>query len=161
MFVELVRHAPSPVLVVKRRPVRAYKRIAVASDLSETSVNALKFAQSAFPNATITLFHGLDMPLKAHVVDLEEVERGFRQIELANTREWLASVVGSRVDSIDIVNELGGVVRNLASYVADMKVDLVVVGSAGRTGLASAFAGSTAIEILERVDCDVLAVRQG
>lgn len=59
--------------------------------------------------------------------------------------------MGSRVDTIDIINELGGVACNLASYVADMKADLVIVGSAGRTGLASVFGGSTAIEILERM----------
>ena len=55
---------------------------------------------------------------------------------------------------------MGPIASNVTKYVADKQIELVVVGSSGRSGLAAALVGSTAAEILEQVDCDVLAVRQ-
>jgi nucleotide-binding universal stress UspA family protein len=47
----------------------------------------------------------------------------------------------------------------LADYVASAGVDLVVLGSQGRSGLARALLGSTAENLLHALDCDTLVVR--
>jgi nucleotide-binding universal stress UspA family protein len=91
---------------------------------------------------------------------MASVERELRAREMDRAREWLRESIGSKADSVGIVAELGKIASNLAKYVADKEADLVVVGSPGRSGLAAVLVGSVAIEILEQVDCDVLAVRQ-
>lgn len=48
----------------------------------------------------------------------------------------------------------------LADYVASDDVDLVVLGSHGRSGLARALLGSTAENLLHALDCDTLVVRE-
>jgi nucleotide-binding universal stress UspA family protein len=91
---------------------------------------------------------------------MASVERELRAREMDRAREWLRESIGSKADSVGIVAELGKIASNLAKYVADKQIELVVVGSSGRSGLAAALVGSAAVEILEQVDCDVLAVRQ-
>jgi nucleotide-binding universal stress UspA family protein len=49
----------------------------------------------------------------------------------------------------------------LSDYVASADVDLVVLGSQGRSGLARALLGSTAENLLHTLDCDTLVVRGG
>lgn len=49
----------------------------------------------------------------------------------------------------------------LSDCVASADVDLVVLGSQGRSGLARALPGSTAENLLNTADCDTLVVRGG
>jgi nucleotide-binding universal stress UspA family protein len=160
MVVELVKNGPAPVLVVKGRAHRPYQRIVLASDLSEVSRRAIGLAVAAFPEAQFTLFHAFDFPYKNQIDDMASVERELRAREMDRAREWLRESIGSKADSVGIVAELGKIASNLAKYVADKEAELVVVGSSGRSGLAAVLVGSVAIESLEQVDCDVLAVRQ-
>ena len=160
MVVELVRNGPAPVLVVKRRGHKPYERSVVASDLSEVSRQAVELALAAFPNAQFTLFHAFDLPYRGLVDDMANIERDMRAAETERARDWLRETIGSRLDSVEVVAEMGPIASNVTKYVADKQIELVVVGSSGRSGLAVALVGSAAVEILEQVDCDVLAVRQ-
>ena len=91
---------------------------------------------------------------------MANIERDMRTAETERARDWLRETIGSRLDSVEVVTEMGPIASNVTKYVADKQIDLVVVGSSGRSGLAAALVGSAAVEILEQVDCDVLAVRQ-
>jgi len=52
----------------------------------------------------------------------------------------------------------GGVWSAMASAIEKRKIDLIVVGTRGRTGLAKAVLGSQAEEVLRRAPCPVLTV---
>ena len=54
---KVVRSAPCPILVVKTRARRPYKKIAVAIDLAEPSRLALDVALHAFPESEFTVIH--------------------------------------------------------------------------------------------------------
>jgi nucleotide-binding universal stress UspA family protein len=61
----LVRHAPVPVLVVKRRARRPWRRILVATDFSPFSELALRAAVELFPQASLTLWHNCHASFEA------------------------------------------------------------------------------------------------
>jgi nucleotide-binding universal stress UspA family protein len=52
--------------------------------------------------------------------------------------------------------EAGALIPELAEK---MEVDLIVMGTVGRGGIAGLLIGNTAEEILQQVDCSVLAVK--
>ena len=41
----------------------------------------------------------------------------------------------------------------------DLDAELVVLGTIGRTGLSAAFIGNTAEHVIDRLNCDVLAIK--
>jgi nucleotide-binding universal stress UspA family protein len=57
------------------------------------------------------------------------------------------------------VLEHGPPAELLADYIEHAQVDLVVLGSQGRSGLARVLLGSTAEHLLHALDCDTLVVR--
>jgi nucleotide-binding universal stress UspA family protein len=48
----------------------------------------------------------------------------------------------------------------IVEYAADQHVDLIVMGTHGRTGLAHLFMGSVAEHVVRKAPCPVLTVRQ-
>ena len=58
----------------------------------------------------------------------------------------------------EVVAGEGGVWPSLAAAVAKFKIDLIVVGTRGRTGMEKVLLGSTAEEILRHSPCPVLTV---
>lgn len=128
MVIELVKHGPAPVLVVKRRANRPYGSIAIASDLTEASRQSLELAIATFPEAQFTLFHAFDVPYKNQIDDIANVERELRTANTDRAREWLRDIIGSMAETISVVAEMGKIASNLTKYVSDREVDLVVVG---------------------------------
>nr|HPM66487.1 universal stress protein [Piscinibacter sp.] len=61
--------------------------------------------------------------------------------------------------ALDRVLEFGAPETLLPDFVTSAHVDLVVLGSQGRSGLARALLGSTAENLLHTLDCDTLVVR--
>jgi nucleotide-binding universal stress UspA family protein len=53
----------------------------------------------------------------------------------------------------------GSADRVVLDLVRDQGIDLLVMGSLGRTGIAGLFIGNTAEEVLNQVDCSVLTVK--
>jgi universal stress protein E len=55
--------------------------------------------------------------------------------------------------------EVGGVRGSICSVATQVHADVVVMGAMSRNGLARAFIGNTAEEVLERLPCDALIVK--
>jgi universal stress protein E len=55
--------------------------------------------------------------------------------------------------------EVGGVRGSICNVAAQVRADVVVMGAMTRNGLARAFIGNTAEEVLERLPCDALIVK--
>jgi universal stress protein E len=55
--------------------------------------------------------------------------------------------------------EVGGVRGSICNVAAQVHADIIVMGAMSRTGLARAFIGNTAEEVLERLPCDALIVK--
>ncbi|SCY97118.1 universal stress protein [Microvirga guangxiensis] len=148
---ELTRTAPVPVLVVKKRLSGPYRRVVVASDLSEASQAALQLALRWFPADVVTLYHAIEAAAAGQSPD-DEV--------LAQCRKWIEETCGERAEGLDVVAQRGEAKGLLKYHVEDHDVDLLVIGTHGRSGIAHALLGSVAAEILQLVKCDILVVRR-
>jgi universal stress protein A len=103
------------------------------------------------PNATGFLTPEMYVPAS---LDTQEMSvRGGRE-----RLERLASTLAGRVPfTIDV--RIGDVVNEIKDFVRNGQVDLIVMGTHGRRGLAHLFLGSVAEEMLRTSPCPVLTMR--
>ncbi len=158
---ELAKEAHAPVLVVKKRLSTAPRRVVVATDLTDTSHAALDLALGLFGPGRLTLFNAFDIPYRGLAGDREELERTMRPGVIEECKALLIDVAGSAAAAqVEVIAELGAPAPILAKLVADRNIDLVVTGTYGHSGLMNVLLGSTAMEIMAEVSCDVLVARK-
>lgn len=157
----LARQANAPVLVVKKRLTSAPRRVVVASDLSDTSHAALTLALGLFGPGRLALFNAFDIPYRGLAGDKSELERTMRPGVIEECMAVLTDAAGAAAAAqVEIIAELGSPAPILAKLVSDRDIDLVVTGTYGHSGLMDALLGSTAMEIMAQVSCDVLVARR-
>ena len=139
-----------------------YQHILAAVDLGEDSAKILQHAAplAQLCNARLTVLHVVDYTPPADMdyvippTDEKEaklVEAAIQKLQELLEREALTSGVETMVVS-------GRPKTEITRVAEQAKVDLIVVGTRGRHGLA-ALLGSTADRILHNASCNVLAVR--
>lgn len=155
----LVQRSRVPVLNVRGRARAAYRHVVVATDFSEPSMHALRLAARWFEGARLTLFHAYMPAVSA--LTTPAADDSWRAMVTQQCAEHLAesALPGPVEAGLARVIERGQPEALLPDYVASAGVDLVVLGSQGRSGLARALLGSTAENLLHTLDCDTLVVR--
>jgi nucleotide-binding universal stress UspA family protein len=153
----LLRRARVPILVVRKRGLKPYLSIVAATDFSEPSLHSLEIADRMFPGHVPTLFHAYDAP----VSDRGAMREQFRDLARQDCEAFIAraSVPGWRGTKPEVLLDYGAPEALLFDLVRDRNIDLVVLGTHGRTGLANIFLGSTARSIVPAMPCDTLVVR--
>ncbi|MCC6250591.1 MAG: universal stress protein [Rubrivivax sp.] len=156
----LVRGSRVPVLNVRSRARGAYGHVVVATDFSAPAVHALRLAAHWFEGARLTLFHAYQPP-GASLRDSAAASPSWRAaVTQACAEHVSAAALPAPIEAaLHRVLEHGAPETLLGDYVASADVDLVVLGSQGRRGLARALLGSTAENLLHTLDCDTLVVR--
>ena len=71
----------------------------------------------------------------------------------------LPSLVNSRYCALPIVMTSSAPAQAILNYAGDHRVDLIIVGTHGRSGLARLFMGSVAQHVVRLAACPVLTVR--
>lgn len=140
-----------------------YKHILLAVDLTDESREladkARQFKESF--GARISIIHvieplsfayGSDVPM-----DLHSIQGQIQSSAETHLADFAKSLDIAAADRHIIFGRPEAEIRNLAK---DAEVDLIVVGSHGRHGLALLL-GSTANGVLHGAQCDVLAIRVG
>jgi nucleotide-binding universal stress UspA family protein len=153
----LLRRARLPVLVVHKRGQKPYVSIVAATDFSEPSLHSLQVADRMFPGQIPVLFHAYDAPLS----DRGTLRDQFRDMARQDAEAFIAraDVPGWRGSKPELLLDYGAPEALLFDLVRDRNVDLVVLGTHGRTGLANVFLGSVARQIVPAMPCDTLVVR--
>ena len=139
----------------------AYEHILAGVDLSDEADQILAKAAdlAVTSNAKLTLLHVVEPLTFAYGGDIP--------VDLTQIQEQLQTQaeekLGQLAQNLSIPNVEGQVligqpVAEIHDYAEDNGVDLVVIGSHGRQGLALLL-GSTANGVLHGAKCDVLAVR--
>ncbi len=150
-----------------------YRRILVASDLSEASLPALRAGLDLARrmDAEVILLHVTEPPFdppRWHVSfrervgsfdssDLEKVKTAARRaLEkfLEDAQEHLRERISARVEVVS-----GQPAPAITAMARELGADLVVVGTHGRTGLSHAILGSVAEKVVRSAPCAVLTVR--
>jgi len=160
---KVVRHAPCSVLAVHAGgEVRPFAHILVPTDLSPGAEHAADMAaQLVAPDGQITLLHVVDVlvPFTVEVrlvglqADLDK--RGAEAVERA--AEALRRKTSARVAARSLSGPPSS--RTLEILDADSTIDLVVMGSEGRTGIKRVLLGSVAEKAVRHARCPVLVAR--
>jgi nucleotide-binding universal stress UspA family protein len=138
-----------------------FRRILIATDFSDASRNALRYA------AAIARNHGARLYV-VHVVSsvgyrMVGVDAEIYAAELAahELKELWSKLGGSDQPSpveLELIVRRGEVFDQLEDLIQKETIDLVVIGTRGRTGLSKVVLGSVAEDIFRKVSCPVLAV---
>ena len=136
-------------------------------DFSETSNLAMRYAVALarMNNSALTLLHVVAPP----VASLPG-EAGLLAVPQADVTE-IAQACGERLDRIiaDIPDQNVPINREVVSgfpyleivrFANDHDIDLIVMGSRGRSGLSHLFLGSVAERVLRKAPCPVLTVKE-
>lgn len=158
----LVRQVGVPLLNVRERARKPYQHVLVATDFSDCSALALQHVRTWFPQARLTLFHAYLVPGSRSLGTgpAHDTMRANVQAEM-NSFVQEAGLVGSPAAAVNVLIEHGEPTEMLRDYLACSDVDLVALGSHGRSGFARALLGSMAEQLLRAADMDTLVVRKG
>ena len=136
-----------------------FARILVPTDFSAPSEAALAYGREIADrfDATLHLIHIAENPfLRAAVVDR-------RSLEEAPTR-WLEDRLTDadrRHGAVAIVEQGDEPASEILQYAKSANIDLIVMGTHGRTGLARVVLGSVAEAVVRAAPCPVLTVHSG
>jgi nucleotide-binding universal stress UspA family protein len=185
----LLRKCPCPVWMVKPQTGESYNRILAAVDVDDSyppeelktrqGLNALvmqlagslavaEFAELHVAHAwevigESALRHGAFMQMPENEVNahVEGVRKHY-----AKLLDALISEAGAKLgqDAIDYINPQihmpkGSARKVIPELATRLQVDCVVMGTVARTGVPGFFMGNTAENILNQIECSVLAIK--
>jgi nucleotide-binding universal stress UspA family protein len=139
------------------------KTILVPTDFSECAQEALDYGLklAARLEANVCIVHAYLLPVAGWegawafpqdvITQLEGAARAKLETTLSKAREQLPKTTASFYN--------GDPREGVPKLAADLKADLIVIGTHGRRGLSRAILGSVTESIIRRAPCAVLAVR--
>lgn len=161
----LLSKTRKPVLVVKGKPDRPYRRVLVAVDFSSNSRKAMEYGSVIAPGAIVNVVHTYEPLLERQMISagasdkvLEEYRAKARigaetqMTVFLDAGEWNTSGMLQRV-------EYGHASARLPEIVEEWDPDLVVVGKHGRSRVEELLLGSVTIHLLSQSQCDVLVAQ--
>lgn len=152
----LVRESAIPILVVKRRVRRDYRKLLAASDYSACSALSLEVLP-AFPEAAAALVHAYHVPFEGFI-DREANMPDIRDYDRAERDRFVAALSPGIRERLQMVDEYGPVEQVIVRTVREQGFDLAIVGTHGGGGWSRVLIGSTAESLLGVLPCDVLMV---
>ena len=144
------------------------RKILVPVDGSEHSIKAAKYATriAKVDNAELFCIHvitpgipyGYATPAASTVHQYDEeikdkIESWFDEVRDIAKNEGISDV------KTDIFMDVKSVIESILDYANSKEIDLIVVGTKGRTGLKRLLMGSIASGILHHAQCPVLLVK--
>ena len=147
----------------------AITRILVPTDFSGPSDAALDYARmlAARFHASLQLLHVLE-PALAATLPGAEASLATLHLDRDAVRRDAEQQLAERIDEADrrmlgattkVLPGLGPVARVIVDYAASANVDLIVMGTHGRRGLAHVLMGSVAERVVQTAACPVLTAR--
>jgi nucleotide-binding universal stress UspA family protein len=139
------------------------RKILMPTDFSDASIAALQMARDLARRfgASVTLFHVHQVPsylypdgmMPVPSTVLQDLERSI-VAELLRLAEQLRGE-GVQVDTRHVI---GSPVQEICRAADELEMDLIVMGTHGRTGLRHVIMGSVAEKVVRRAPCAVLTV---
>jgi nucleotide-binding universal stress UspA family protein len=168
----VIRQGQLPVLVVRRPPRTPYRQPAIALALDEAAHDVLALLLRVIPppRPQVALIHAYDAPLEGAIypsLSAEEAEV-HRRYYRGKARQELALLLATLLAEAKIPPRAAPSWRTHVRHgpprsviertVKTTGADLLVLGTHGYSGVAHAFLGTVAGDVLREVRCDVLVV---
>ncbi|MGL5728572.1 MAG: universal stress protein UspE [Plesiomonas sp.] len=167
----LLRKCPCPVLMVKAQAWREYSKLLVAVNLSSDEEYHLELNQKlvceaqalskALPQSEIHLVNSYPSTPINIAIDIPEFDpttyndaiRGHHLLGMKALRQH------NNIDA-EHTHVVEGLPEEIIPDIAtQLDAELVILGTIGRTGFSAAFIGNTAEHVIDRLTCDLLAVK--
>ena len=142
-----------------------WKRICCPIDFSDASRAAMEVAADlARRNAgELTLLHAYPIPgytfPDGSIVASPKMMQDLADQAERHLEEWCADAAKLAGGRVTTQKAIGEPAAEIVTFAKSAGVDLVVVGTHGRTGLEHALMGSVAERVVRRAHCPVLSVR--
>ncbi|OAI43676.1 hypothetical protein AYO42_05880 [Rhizomicrobium sp. SCGC AG-212-E05] len=157
---QLVRRLGVPLLTVRENADAPYRNILVGLDMTQASRRALQTAAALFPDQSLNVLHAYEPPLPGSMVEDAERRAEVRATAMKACSEFIAS--GMDPDGVHhafkVFAESGWPSALIRRHVLDQGIDLVVLGTHDRSSFFDILFGSTAMDALASLPCDVLIV---
>lgn len=171
----LLRQCPCPVWLVRVDKRPSFKRVLTAIDPAPKDINQEVMNRTIIElgKSIAEYEHG-----ELHIVHVWEIfgehllKSRCKPSELAAARKHAESCVAAALDAcllphglshdsehVHTICEELGPGHAIAELSKREQIDLVVMGTIARTGLVGAFLGNTAEQVLDRIECSVLAIK--
>ena len=160
----IVRHAPCSTLVVhpvQREALTSLERIAVGYDFSESSLPAIDAAKELAKlfTASITLLHVYDvLPPVPVLEDSSSAGADFTTMCTHALEKLRREKLHELTSSKHVVRDKN-TVTGIVDFASDHEIDLLVLGTHGRTGASRLLLGSVAERTVRHAPCAVLIVK--
>ena len=180
----LLRKCPCPVWIVHSKGAEPCHRILAAVDVEPEDQEANELARRVLEIATslsrsehsrLDVLHAWSLAYEdtlrssrsgmpqAAVDQLAADEEQQRREKLEALTRDVTSAAGSAdgkgLSALNLVVKKGDPSDLIPELVAESDIELVVMGTVGRTGVPGFFIGNTAEEVLSQIDCSVLAIK--
>lgn len=171
----LVRKCPCPVLVMKPRKKISHSRILASVDLRlkdkteknmDRTIMELASSLARLEKGELHVLHAWDVAMEKRLKHRPEVHafyktlntmlREMHETEKAHLDE-LAQEYALTPSETHLVK--GHPADVVPRFVKNKRIDLVVMGTVGRTGIKGFFMGNTAEKVLNNINCSVLAIK--
>jgi nucleotide-binding universal stress UspA family protein len=159
----LARLVSRPLLVVRNPVEHAYRRVLVATDFSDASVEALRHAIRLAPTAHIDVVHCFQMAYESRLrlagAGDEQLQayRDHARAVAERQAQGLPAQVGDPA-RVRVSIRQGDARFELLAAAKQYGTDLIVVGKQGRSFVSETLLGSVTAWLLEEASCDVLVV---
>ncbi|MDP2167445.1 MAG: universal stress protein [Thermodesulfovibrionales bacterium] len=162
---KVIGHARCNVLVVPRAANIYLRNILIATDGSRYGIEAASMAVGIAKRSAANLIAVSVVPSEAAPFIQAEMQKGLiAEKELKEAEKNVAAVKamaqkeGISAEGIVAAGHLHEAILEIAK---EKNVDLIVVGSHGRTGITRLLMGSVAERVIGHADCAVLVVKAG
>jgi nucleotide-binding universal stress UspA family protein len=173
----IVQRAPCPMLIVREREhefvdaakpgeeaITRLRRILVPIDFSDSSRKALRYAMAFTTQfkAEIHCLHSLEIPYgtgeAAIVLETEAFRKEMHEQAQKQMALFLQEEGASMPEQCTV--KPGAPYREILQTIDDREIDLVIMGTHGRSGVRHFFLGSTTERVVRHAHCPVLVVRE-
>ena len=135
-------------------------RVMVATDFSDASMHALPFGLGLAMRFGAKLYPAHVIPIEPYLIGDQKAQDRLRQArkEADLNLAGLVDSLSNRGISSEALVDNGDIWEVLSGFITSHDVDLLVIGTTGRTGLGKVLLGSVAEEAIRQSPCPVLAV---
>lgn len=164
--VRLVRDNQRPTLIVRRAPEGPYRRVVAAVDFSEPSRAAVALGALIAPRADFDLVHAYEVQFESTLrfagaeQAIVEAYRNDARVQAMEAMEAFARGLPIPGERILPVVMHGYPARVILDQAKRTGAELIVIGKHSAGVVERVLIASTALEVLEDADCDVLVVPQ-
>ncbi len=163
---KLMRNCPCPVWITKPHVTAPVTRVLVADDLTEIGARLVRLGSvlAKAKNAELHVLHALEYPWDSDqsVVDPKQAAYHEKcqvraQAELAEHLACAEAQALPKPAQVVIREDLAE--NAILKYIETQQIDLLVMATIARSGIAGFLMGNTAERLMPQIECSVLAIK--